>query len=168
MPFTPFHLGAGAALKAVAGDRFSFMVFGGTQVLMDLEPGFMMLTGSAPLHGPTHTLGGAMVIGVTAALIGRPISELAFRIVGRKDVRISWAAAWSAAILGSFTHIGLDAIMHADMSPWLPFAEGNSLLGLISMSALLGGLGIWARTRRRGPILAQDSERTSPQTGENQ
>ena len=38
MPFTPIHLGPGAALKAIGGRHFSFMVFGGSQVLMDIEP----------------------------------------------------------------------------------------------------------------------------------
>lgn len=36
MPFTPIHLGPGAACKAIGGRHFSFMVFGGAQVLMDI------------------------------------------------------------------------------------------------------------------------------------
>ena len=38
MPFTPIHLGPGLAFKAIGGRHFSLMVFGGAQVLMDLEP----------------------------------------------------------------------------------------------------------------------------------
>ena len=38
MPFAPLHLGPGAAFKAIGGKHFSFMVFGGAQVLMDIEP----------------------------------------------------------------------------------------------------------------------------------
>jgi hypothetical protein len=38
VPFTPFHLGPGLAFKAVSGKHFSFMVFAGAQVLMDIEP----------------------------------------------------------------------------------------------------------------------------------
>ena len=74
MPFTPFHLGPGAAFKAIGGRHFSFMVFGGSQVLMDIEPLVGILRGSAILHGYTHTIAGAMVIGAIAALIGKPIS----------------------------------------------------------------------------------------------
>jgi hypothetical protein len=37
MPFTSFHLGPGAVFKAVGGRHFSFMIFGGSQVLMDVE-----------------------------------------------------------------------------------------------------------------------------------
>ena len=51
MPFTPFHLGPGALFKAIGGNRFSFMVFGGSQVLMDVEPLVHILRGDAVLHG---------------------------------------------------------------------------------------------------------------------
>jgi hypothetical protein len=51
MPFTPFHLGPGAAVKAIAGDDFSFIVFGGAQALMDIEPLVHMVRGDAVLHG---------------------------------------------------------------------------------------------------------------------
>ena len=74
MPFTPFHLGPGAAFKAIGGRHFSFMVFGGAQVLMDIEPLIGILTDQPILHGPTHTLLGAMVIGTLAGIAGRPIS----------------------------------------------------------------------------------------------
>ena len=54
MPFTPFHLGPGAVFKVVGGDRFSFMVFGGSQVLIDLEPALRLMTGEC--HPPRiHT-----------------------------------------------------------------------------------------------------------------
>ena len=33
MPFTPFHLGPGAAFKAMGGKHFSFLVFGGGRSL---------------------------------------------------------------------------------------------------------------------------------------
>ena len=66
MPFTPFHLGPGAAFKAIGGKHFSFMVFGGTQVLMDIEPLVAILRGSPVLHGVTHTILGALVIGLVA------------------------------------------------------------------------------------------------------
>jgi hypothetical protein len=158
MPFTPFHLGVGAVCKAGLGERFSFMVFGGSQVLMDLEPGIKLIIGTAPLHGPSHTLAGAVVIGLVATLIGKPVSEFALRLIGYPDSRISWAASGAAAFAGTLSHIGLDAIMHADMHPWAPIAQSNGLLGLITMRTLhwacvmlgvLGALGIWVRYAKR-------------------
>ena len=52
MPFTPFHMGAGLALKAMAGRHFSVLTFGMAQVAMDIEPLVGMLRGAAVLHGP--------------------------------------------------------------------------------------------------------------------
>ena len=46
MPFTPFHMGAGLALKAVAGRHFSVLTFGIAQVAMDIEPLVGMLRDS--------------------------------------------------------------------------------------------------------------------------
>ncbi|HEY0682602.1 MAG TPA: hypothetical protein VGD45_09735 [Steroidobacter sp.] len=74
MPFTPFHLGPGAIVKAAAGRHFSFMVYGGTQVLMDIEPLIGIIQQKPILQGYTHTILGALVIGTVAGLIGRPIA----------------------------------------------------------------------------------------------
>ena len=79
MPFTPIHLGPGLAFKALGGRHFSFMVFGGAQVLMDLEPLIGILRDRDVLHGVTHTWLGALVIGSVAAVIGRPISTMVLR-----------------------------------------------------------------------------------------
>lgn len=48
----------------------------------------------------------------------------------------TWIASFVGAYVGSFSHIGLDAIMHADMRPWWPLGTGNGLLGLISIEQL--------------------------------
>ena len=136
MPFTPFHLGPAAIIKGLAGDRFSFMVFGGSQVLMDIEPGVRMVLGSPVLHGPTHTIGGALAIAIIASLIGKPISEFALRVIAYPDSSISWSASITGAFFGTLSHIILDAVMHSDMIPWAPFASSNELLGLLSLTSL--------------------------------
>ena len=136
MPFTPLHLGPGAFFKGIGGDRFSFMVFGGSQVLMDLEPGYRMIVEDSIIHGPSHTLAGAAIIGVIATLSGKPISEFALRQVKFPRPKVTWFAATAGAFAGTFSHILFDAIMHADMLPWAPLADSNGLLGLISIGAL--------------------------------
>ncbi len=136
MPFTPLHLGPGAVFKAIGGSRFSFMVFGGSQVLMDIEPLIGILTHKPILHGPSHTLLGALVIGTLAGLIGKPISAAILRWLNIPHYPLTWPAAFIGAYIGTFSHIFFDAIMHADMSPWLPIASGNALLGLIGIEHL--------------------------------
>lgn len=158
MPFTPFHLGAGAAFKAIGGRHFSFMVFGGAQVMMDIEPLVGMLRGSDILHGYTHTLLGAALIGALAGLIGRPISIAVLSWLRIAHPPFGWHAAFIAAWLGTFSHIVLDAVMHSDMAPWWPLATGNSLLGAIPVGQLhllcvalgvVGGLVFLWREHRR-------------------
>lgn len=158
MPFTPFHLGPGMALKALAGRHLSFMVFGGSQVLMDLEPLFGIIQGKATLHGLSHTVAGAAVIGAAAAVSGKPISTWALRTMNVPHSGLTWRCAWVSAYVGTFSHIGLDAVMHADMAPFWPFGARNPWLGIVDINTLHGicaaaaglGLCIFGMRRARG------------------
>ncbi len=160
MPFTPFHLGPGALFKAALGRRFSFLVFAGSQVLIDLEPGIRMVVGTDLLHGPSHSVGGALVIGASATLIGRPISNFVLRLVAPKARAITWSASAVGAFVGTLSHVALDCVMHRDMSPLWPFGDANALLQVVPVdvlhdacviSGVVGVIGLAARgvrTRR--------------------
>lgn len=60
MPFTPIHLCPGIFIKAILQSSFSFMVFGWTQIIMDIQPLVVLITGEGHLHGFTHTYVGAL------------------------------------------------------------------------------------------------------------
>jgi len=156
MPFTPIHLGPGLAFKAIGGRHFSFMVFGGSQVLMDIEPLIGILQNKPILHGITHTLLGALVIGSIAGMIGRPISSFVLGLLKIQYQPFTWASSFSAAYIGTLSHVFLDSIMHADMSPLWPFSLGNQLLSVISIdhlhvvclvAGIVGGIVIAIRSR---------------------
>ncbi len=136
MPFTPIHLGPGAAFKAIGGKHFSFMVFGGSQVLMDIEPLIGIIQDKDILHGYTHTILGALLIGLIAGIIGRPISALVLKWMEIPHYPFTWAASFSGAFIGTFSHIFFDAIMHSDMNPLWPYTQGNGLLDIISIESL--------------------------------
>lgn len=159
MPFTPLHLGPGLVFKAIGGRHFSVMVFGGAQVLMDIEPLLGMVYGWDSLHGTTHNLAGALLIGTLAGGIGRPISKRVLRWLRVPHAPFTWTASFVAGYVGTFSHIGLDALMHADMAPLWPLRDGNARLGAVSLehlhlaclgAALLGGavLGVRALLAR--------------------
>ena len=175
MPFTPFHMGPGIAVKAVLGRRFSLMVFGFSQVAMDVEPLVRMIRGDAVVHGFTHTYLGATLVGAASAVLGRPVCQYVLDYWKpasssplltwlRGPERISWPAAVAGAFVGTYSHVVLDSIMHADMRPLAPLSDGNALLHLCSMGALhlgcvvagvVGGLVLlgsylFERGRRRG------------------
>ena len=135
------------------------MVFGGSQVMMDIEPLVGIFRGSFVLHGPTHTLPGALAIGTLAGLIGRPISTFVLRWLRIPHHPFTWTASFIGAYAGTFSHVVLDAIMHPDMQPWRPLSTQNQLLAILSaewlhlacvLGAVLGGAVVAWRFRYHG------------------
>jgi membrane-bound metal-dependent hydrolase YbcI (DUF457 family) len=125
MPFTPFHLGPGIAIKAAAPRHVSLGMFAGAQVAMDLEPAIGMLSGAATLHGITHTLPGALVVAL-ACLPFKRLAEWVF------SVSISWQQAITGTLLGTYTHVLLDSLVHHDIRPLWPLSDANPLQNLLS------------------------------------
>ncbi|RPI47576.1 MAG: hypothetical protein EHM59_03895 [Betaproteobacteria bacterium] len=91
------------------------MVFGFSQVVIDIEPLVAMIRGSAVLRGFTHTYMGATLIGLGSVIIGRPIYQFLlghFRPDPRSpllnrlfsDRKISWSAAITGAFVGTYSH----------------------------------------------------------------
>ena len=147
MPFTPFHMGAACAVKAVAGESFSLMVFGFAQVAMDIQPLYHLLRGEGIYHGFSHTLLGASLIALGAILLGRPLCQMLlnawtpeaadpFLIWLRGKPVISWRATILAATIGTYSHVLLDSLVSGDVYPFAPFASASPLYGLVSMGAL--------------------------------
>ncbi len=140
MPFTPFHMGPGLLIKAILQGSFSLMVFGWAQILMDIQPLIAILTGAGCLHGFSHTYVGAALIAAVAGISGKYLSEIGLRVlnVARQDnpIRIAWWISLTSAFIGTFSHVLLDSIMHADVVPYFPLHTGNDLLGLISTDDL--------------------------------
>ena len=122
MPFTPFHLGPGLVFKAIGGRHFSFMVFGGAQVLIDIEPGLGLVLGWPVLHGWTHTFAGAAAIGAVAAVIGRPVSvavlrDSQFQIIRHAGVRDATAAGEDIDPVLAHTPLSLLSALDAAPKP---------------------------------------------------
>ena len=167
MPFTPLHLGIGAGFKAVQHRPFSFLIFAGTQVLMDIEPLLGLIYSWETLHLYTHNLVGAFIIGGLAVLFGRPITQWVLRILAYSHWQISWKTAWMSAMIGSFSHVLLDAFMHHDMYPFFPITLHNPLLHLVPyplifslciLGIILGGSIAWFRTLKQRPVTHLDTD----------
>ena len=140
MPFTPFHMGPGIAVKALLQGSFSLMVFGWTQIVMDLQPLWVLIVGHGHLHGFSHTFVGCSLIAVFCAFTGKYLSEFGLRLMRLSDARnptkIYWPVAFLSAFIGAASHVILDGIMHSDMQPFFPFFADNPLLGSLSVSTL--------------------------------
>lgn len=149
MPFTPFHMGPGTAIKAVAGRHFSLTVFGLAQVLIDLEPLVRMLRHDAVLHGFSHTYLGALLLAAVAATVGKPLFGWLlwhWNVAARRaraewaslHATIAWRVAWGSALIGTLSHVWLDSFMHHDLHPWSPLSQANGLLGLFPVGWIYG------------------------------
>ncbi len=166
MPFTPFHLGPGAAIKAVMPAKFSFTVFCYAQVVTDLEPAYYMLRGQYPVHRFFHTYLGAALVGAFCALTGRPLCEWFLRIWPSSLLSplnrfymgpgiIPWRVAFLTAFVGTYSHVFLDSVMHADIAPLRPFTTANPMLHLVNILLLhllcvvLGAVGTLVMLGRR-------------------
>lgn len=139
MPFTPFHMGPGIAIKALLQGSFSLMVFGWAQIVMDIQPLIVIITGEGHLHGFTHTYIGATLLALFSTLIGKYLSQVGLYILGMNEhwkVKIRWWVAALSSFIGTYSHVFLDSIMHADIEPLSPFSGSNQLLGILSVSAL--------------------------------
>jgi len=139
MPITPFHFGPGAAIHAIAPKHVSFLAFCSANVLIDIEPLYYMVTGQYPLHRFLHTYIGATIIMVATALIFFFALKLA-SLVGLPNL-FQWQSLKPlpiclGAAAGSYSHIVLDSVMHADIVPLSPFSEVNVLYQLVSLGEL--------------------------------
>jgi len=140
-------MGPGLAMKAVLGRRFSLMVFGLTQVAIDIEPLIGILRDDDVLHGFTHTYLGATLIALASVVIGRPICQYLLRYwkPDPESAFLNWwgiprqisrSAAIAGAFIGAYSHVFFDSIMHSDMHPLSPWSKANELLHVVSVDNL--------------------------------
>ena len=137
MPFTPFHFGPAALVHAAAPGYVSFLIFCGANVLLDFEPLYFMLTHQEPIHRFFHTYVGATVAATIVVALFAFVRRLA-----RPLLRIFWIENLTTRVValgafaGTYSHVFLDSLMHADMRPFAPFSDANPLLGAVSFTAL--------------------------------
>lgn len=140
-------MGPALVIKAAGSRHFSVLVFGIAQVAMDIEPLVGIVRGWSVLHGWSHTVIGATLIGLAVFLLAPPLCEWILKHWNREleyhglqwlrsPAPITRAAAASGAFVGTYSHVLLDSIMHADMLPLRPWSDGNALLRLLSIDAL--------------------------------
>jgi len=105
---------------------------------MDLQPLFVLITGEGQLHGISHTFIGATLIAIFSGFTGKYLSEFLLLAIGisYQYNRVSWVVAVVSAFIGTYSHVILDAIMHADVQPYFPFSVDNEFLEIISVEML--------------------------------
>jgi len=145
-------MGPGILIKALLQGSFSLMVFGWAQIVMDLQPLVVLLTGEGHLHGFSHTYVGATLLAIFSALTGKFLSEFGLLVLGISKkinpIKIAWWVVFVSAFIGTFSHVLLDSIMHSDVEPLFPISLQNAFVGLLTYeqihklclySGLIGG-----------------------------
>ena len=146
MPITPFHIVAGFAVKSIFGRYFSWSVFTLTNIIIDTEVIYYILTIGEASHKFFHTFFGSTIVATFCAILGIPICEKVLEywnknLQNEKSLsKLKWLATGtkitilssvSGAFVGAYSHILLDSFMHIDVKPL-----GNNLLGIISINKL--------------------------------
>ncbi len=133
-------MGPGILVKAILQSSFSLMVFGWAQIVMDIQPLIVLITGSGHLHGFSHTYVGATLLAIFSALSGKYLAEFGLKVLRiskeSAPILIKWWVVFLSAFLGTYSHVVLDAIMHSDVEPFYPLSQENGLLGIITISQL--------------------------------
>lgn len=171
MPLTPFHMGVGLLCKGASPERFSLSAFAVVQVAVDMEVIWHLARGHAQIHALLHTLLGATVLGLLMILpakrlitafngwarqkLGRDLGDGSWIV--RRLEPLSFTAASTGCLVGAATHVGLDALVHGDMTPLWPVRDENPFLipgsfeTVHLICAMAGAMGFflwWSRTRR--------------------
>ena len=139
MPFTPFHFGPGAAIHSAAPARISFLAFAAVNVLIDCETLYFIVTKQYPLHRFLHTY-----LGTNVAILGTVLAFALLRPAARRWPVLNlwhWAdlprsAVLAGALLGAYSHVLLDSIMHSDVRPLAPFSDANAMLAVVPSGTL--------------------------------
>ena len=141
MPFTPFHLGPAVLIGFILLGYLDLPTFIVASVLVDLEPLAVLVFGlPGPLHGFFHSFLGASVVAVLLAVVVSRVRGFLepvyvfLRLDGdRRPQRFL-----VAALLGTWSHVLLDAPLYGEMRPFYPLG-GNPFLGV----DLYLGLGVY-------------------------
>jgi membrane-bound metal-dependent hydrolase YbcI (DUF457 family) len=178
LPFTPFHMGAALIVKPALHRRFSIITFSIAQVAMDIEPGFRMWANADVLHGPTHSILGALIMAFIVMLIAPSICNYLLTKWNKEVIYykqpwlvhsepVSKSAVAIGAFFGTLSHVVLDSLMHHDIHPLSPFSKANPLMDLITSDGvyqgcmIMGVLGIvgWLTTQGAGRYRVKREQR---------
>lgn len=144
MPITPFHIIAAAPIKAIIPRHFSWSIFALTNIFIDLEPITYFLFTGIPSHKFFHSIFGATLLGLICALFFRKLCTnyimkwnknlhpIDRRWLEVRNSKINLFEGITGGLIGAWSHLLLDSMMHQDIKPLWPFTSKNILLDYYS------------------------------------
>jgi hypothetical protein len=139
VPITPFHFGPGVLVSAASRSKVSFIAFAATNVLIDVESLYNMVTGQPRIHTFFHTYLGATLAAALIVVLFLPVRWLALKlppwpVLARR--RLSVMAVVLGSLVGAWSHVLFDSVMHGDITPLAPFSDVNALHRIVPLGAL--------------------------------
>lgn len=150
MPITPFHIVAGFAVKSIFKKYFSWSIFTLTNIIIDIEVIYYIISLGEAHHKFFHTLIGSSIIALFCAIVGIPLCERAIKFWNnnlqdeksfeklrwlKTSPNISIVSSFIGAFIGAYSHILFDSFMHFDVKPFEPFLS-KSFVDIISIEFL--------------------------------
>lgn len=144
MPITPFHIIAAAPIKAIIPRYFSWSIFTLTNIFIDLEPITYFIFTGIPSHKFFHSILGATLIALVCAFYFRKLCEnyitrwnKNLHQIDRKwlevrNSKINLFEGIASGLIGAWSHLILDSMMHHDIKPLWPVNNINPLLNYSS------------------------------------
>jgi len=149
MPITPFHIIAAAPIKAIIPRHFSWSIFTLTNIFIDLEPITYFIFTGIPSHKFFHSIFGATILGLISALYFRKLCgnyimkwNKNLHTIDRawlevRNSKINLFEALLGGLIGAWSHLALDSMMHRDIQPLWPMTQNNPMLELITPDLIL-------------------------------
>ncbi len=144
MPITPFHIIAAAPIKAIIPRYFSWSIFTLTNIFIDLEPITYFIFTGIPSHKFFHSILGATLIALVCAFYFRKLCEnyitkwnknlhsIDRKWLEIKNPKIGLFEGIAGGLIGAWSHLILDSMMHQDIKPLWPISNLNPILGIIA------------------------------------
>ena len=139
MPITPFHFGPGILVSAASRSKVSFLAFAATNVLIDVESLYNMVTGQPRSHTFFHTYLGSTLAAAVVVVVFLPIRWAALKLPTWPVLawrRLSVTAVLLGSLVGAWSHVLFDSVMHGDITPLAPFSNANGLYRIVPLGAL--------------------------------
>jgi membrane-bound metal-dependent hydrolase YbcI (DUF457 family) len=126
-------------LAVASRKSVSFLSFCAANVLIDVESLYNMVTHKPRIHTFLHTYLGSSLAAALLVVLFIPARRAALALPGWTI--LAWRktplrAIAFGAVLGAWSHVLLDSVMHADITPWAPFSAENALYRVVSLRAL--------------------------------
>jgi len=131
MPVTPFHFGPGVFLKSLFQKKFSLIIFILVQIFIDVETAWNIFRGNERLHTLFHTYLGSCIIIIVISIVGYWGQNLL-----KNKVILNFKTILLSAVIGAWSHVFLDSMMHIDVLPLYPLTVSNFMLQKISLLTL--------------------------------